>query len=229
MFTILKELVPDVMPQHIMLDFEKACMTAAQMAFPQANVRGCYFHLCQSLVRKINIVGLKSVYESDSNIKLILKSLPALAFVPIQDVKIVFDQLAEIFPDGDEYSEILSYFKSTYIEGVAGRPPLFPIQIWNHFDAASVGCPKTTNCCEGFHNALNSIFQCSHPSIWSLFDGIRRDIACQRLILANAQTGRPEVKRRKYENLSIQVALVVQDYPNQLNKLCYLRRMANMQ
>lgn len=229
MLTILKQLVPNIMPQKILLDFEKACMSAAQIAFTQAEVKGCYFHLCQSVIRKINSVGLKLVYESDIDMKLKLKSLPALSFVPLPDVRTVFDQLAATFPDEDNYNEVLTYFFSTYIEGVAGRSPLFPITIWNHFEAAADKCPKTTNCCEGFHNALNALFHCSHPSIWNLLDGLRRDIACQLLVLANAITGRPEVRKKKYEALSNQVAIAVQGYQIQQDKLRYLRRMANMQ
>lgn len=55
---------------YILLDFEKACMSAAQIAFPQTDLKGCYFHLCQSVVRKINSVGLKLVFDSDFEMKL---------------------------------------------------------------------------------------------------------------------------------------------------------------
>ena len=136
-------------------------MSAAQLAFPQMEIKGCYFHLSQSIIRKVNSVGLKAMYESDIDIKLKLKSLAAICFVPMQDVKAVFNQLAATFPDDDNFNGILSYFCSTYIEGVAGRSPLFPVRIWNYYVAASERCPKTTNCCEGFHNALNSIIKTS--------------------------------------------------------------------
>ena len=46
------------------VDFEKACMNAVNIAFPDVEVKGCYFHLCQSLIRKIN-VGLKTEFEND--------------------------------------------------------------------------------------------------------------------------------------------------------------------
>lgn len=196
MFTILKQLVPDIMPHNILLDFEKACMSAAQVAFPQAEIKGCYFYLCQSVRRKINSIGLKTVFESDSDMKLKLKSLTALSFIPISDVKTVFNQIAATFPGDDSYSEFLAYFSSTYIEGVSGRPAIFPIGMWNHFGAASESSPKTTNCCEGFHKALNSLFHCNHPSLWNLLDGLRGDIACQLLLLSDANTGSPEVKKK---------------------------------
>jgi len=53
MFRILNHLLPNLSPQTILLDFEKACMSAAQIAFPGAEIKGCYFHLSQSLLRKI--------------------------------------------------------------------------------------------------------------------------------------------------------------------------------
>jgi hypothetical protein len=229
MFEIMKLLIPNLAPLKVLVDFEKACMNAVRIAFPHAEVKGCYFHLCQSLVRKINSVGLKTEYEGNVNIKITLKSLAALAFVPMEDVRRVFDLLAATFPDEARYNEVLTYFFSTYIEGAAGRDSQFPITVWNHHDAALERSPKTTNCCEGFHNALNSIFHCSHPSVWFLIDGLQRDIACHKLLLANAMTGRVEVKKRKYETLHDMVAASVQQYQLVEDKLIYLRRLANLQ
>ena len=131
------------------INFEKTNMIAALLAFPEAEIKGCYFHLCQSLVRKIQSVGLKSEFEFNMERKLLLKSLAALSFVPADDVKVVFGTLAQSFPD---YNAVLSYFHCTYIEGAAGRTPMFPVKIWNHFDSAIEESPKTTNCCEGFLN-----------------------------------------------------------------------------
>ncbi|KAM4042556.1 uncharacterized protein ACNLHF_013173 isoform 2-T7 [Anomaloglossus baeobatrachus] len=197
MFEIMKLLIPNLAPQKVLVDLEKACMTAVRGAFPHSDVKGCYFHLCQSLIRKIKNVGLKTEYESNINIKFTLKSLAALAFVPIEDVRCVFDKLAATFPDEECYNEVLTYFFSTYIEGAAGRDPQFPIRIWNHHDAALEQSPKTTNCCEGFHNALNSMFHCSHPRLWFLFNGLQKDLACHKLTLANAQAGRLEIKKEE--------------------------------
>ncbi|EFA12201.1 hypothetical protein TcasGA2_TC005116 [Tribolium castaneum] len=109
MFKIMKQLVPNMVSQKILLDFEKACMNAARTAFPESEKKGCYFHLCQSLIRKINSVGLKTEYESDIDVKLRLKSLVALAFVPMQDVRKNFDFLAALFPNEDKFNEILTY------------------------------------------------------------------------------------------------------------------------
>ena len=49
--------------QKILVDFEKANMNAVLLAFPEAEIKGCYFHLCQNLVMMIQSVGLKSEFE----------------------------------------------------------------------------------------------------------------------------------------------------------------------
>ena len=122
--------------------------------------------------------------------------MAALSFVPVNDVRKVFQDLIQIFPDNESYNELISYFSATYIEGPAGRNPLFPIEVWNHFESAIKKTSKTTNYYEGFHNALNSIFHCSHPNVWLLFDGLKRDIGCHRLTLANLLSDHSEVKKR---------------------------------
>jgi len=65
-----------------------------------------------------------------------------------------------------------------------------------------------------------------------LLDGLGRDIACHRLTLANALSGRPEVVKKKYVSLSEAIAMAVQEYNlNASNdeKLKYLRWLANLQ
>ncbi|KAK7012123.1 hypothetical protein BgiMline_003837 [Biomphalaria glabrata] len=71
----------------------------------------------------------------------------------------------------------MRYFESTYIRGPAGRDPLFSMRIRNHYEAARTGLPRTTGCSKGFHNALKAFFNCSHPGVWDLLEGLKKDIA----------------------------------------------------
>jgi len=99
----------------------------------------------------------------------------------INEVKPVLGVFSHSFPDEDNFHGILSYFFSTNIEGAAGRDPQFPVGLWNHHEAAAERSPKTANCCEGFHNALNSIFHCSNPIVWFLLEGLERDLGKAKL------------------------------------------------
>jgi len=42
-----------------LLDFQSAAVDAFRSAFPSATVTGYYFHLTQSVMRKVNEIGMK--------------------------------------------------------------------------------------------------------------------------------------------------------------------------
>jgi len=73
-------------PEEILLDFESAAINAFRSAFPSATVTSCYFHLTQSVVRKVNEIVMKEDYEKNDNLRLALRCLLSLAMVPPSDV-----------------------------------------------------------------------------------------------------------------------------------------------
>ena len=75
---------------RILLDFESASVNAFRSAFPNATVAGCYFHLTQSVMRKVNEIGMKEDYEKNDSLRLTFCCLPALATVLLSDVTEVF-------------------------------------------------------------------------------------------------------------------------------------------
>jgi len=46
-------------PERMLLDFESAATNAFRSAFPSATVTGCYFHLTQSFMRKVDEIDMK--------------------------------------------------------------------------------------------------------------------------------------------------------------------------
>ena len=115
MFNILRDLVPNADPDIILLDFELAARNAFKDIFPRTEVDGCFFHLCQSVHRKLVSLGLKNLYETDVEFNTLVKSLPCLAFVPLVEVEERFNELAALFPDEENVQLLLFYFESTYI------------------------------------------------------------------------------------------------------------------
>jgi len=87
----VKNLIPTAAPSSILVDFEKAAMTTFSAAYTTATLRGCYFHLCQSVMRKVSDIGLKVEYENNKDASTFIRCLPALASV--QDVPEAFDLL----------------------------------------------------------------------------------------------------------------------------------------
>ena len=61
-FEVLKEkcanLDLQLGPTTVMSDFELAIIHAVELAFPLTTQKGCFFHFCQCLNRKIQVLGL---------------------------------------------------------------------------------------------------------------------------------------------------------------------------
>jgi len=92
-------------------------MSAFSEAYPNTHVTGCYFHLTQSVIRKVNELGLKVPYETNDEVRGNIRCLSALAFVPVTDVVQCFETLAEAMPPIEHMDELLSYFEQTYVRG----------------------------------------------------------------------------------------------------------------
>ena len=105
--------------------------------------------------------------------------------------------------------------------------PLFPPEVWNHFEDAKIRAPQTNNAVEGFHNALNSMFHCSKPSMWAFLDGIRRDMGNQAHTIATSEAGTLDAKKKKYLHLSERLQGYVQDY-EVTDKMKYLRKVSHL-
>ncbi|RNA13100.1 hypothetical protein BpHYR1_006663 [Brachionus plicatilis] len=72
-------------PKSINMDFEKAAMTAAQEIF-KWKIFGCFFHLSQSMFRRVQTRGYLKTYALDDQFRHSFKLVQALAFLPVQDV-----------------------------------------------------------------------------------------------------------------------------------------------
>jgi hypothetical protein len=144
---VLRSLMPNANPQRILLDFEMAAMNAFSASYPTAQISGCYFHLCQSIQRKVNDVGLKSEYESSRDVSDFIRCLQALSHVPVQDVVPAFEELLDEMPKDERINEVVSYFEHTYIRG-RRRPgrgenygqSIFPIPVWKRYCADYQQC-----------------------------------------------------------------------------------------
>ena len=65
-------------------------MSAARAEFNGARTRGCHFHLCQSIFRKIQENQFITRYTDDEEFRINLRKLAALAFLPVDEIKDAF-------------------------------------------------------------------------------------------------------------------------------------------
>ena len=199
----LRRLCPSWNPKSVMVDFEKAAINAFEATFNstanQISISGCFFHLQKSILRKIQDLGWKSNYETDSKFAYDVNKIGALAFLQPGDVQQGFDDLYGALPS--TFEPLLDYFEDTYIgrRKPNGRAtPRYPIGLWNMHRRTLDDAMRTNNQAEAWHRRFNSVIDCEHPSLWVFIQSLRKEenyIHCQ-IVKVNA--GQSSQQSKKY-------------------------------
>ena len=79
-------------------DFENAAINAFKYAFPGIICKGCHFHYCQALWRKMVELDMKKSYEEDYELRDWLRLFMALPLVPVELVKNAYDEILNYKP-----------------------------------------------------------------------------------------------------------------------------------
>ena len=90
---------------HYILSFKR------QMKIYQLLV--VFFHLTQNIAKRMQSEGLKRYYENDVAFALMVRTIPALAFVTPDRIVEIYEALEELMPN--EMLPLLDYFERTYI------------------------------------------------------------------------------------------------------------------
>jgi hypothetical protein len=150
------------------MDFEQGAIIAFAEEFPGIVVKGCHFHFTQSIWRKIQEIGLVTVYKEDKVVRTWLQKFKSLAFVPIDLVQTAFNFLVSIQPVSphvEKFNLFYIYFRTTWLDGSR-----FPPSLWNHYE--TIG-PRSNNHVEGYNFTLNNDIDSVHPNIFSLTNTLK--------------------------------------------------------
>lgn len=176
-------------------------------------MRGCFFHLCQNVFRKIQSEGLKPKYEADIEFALLLKMIPAIAFVPEDKVYDSFVTLINTVQFPRETLTVVDYFEKAYIgRPDRNKPPLFPIKVWNCYKSVTDDLPRTNNHVEGWHRGFNSSLG-SHPNVWKFIEAIKKENSHSVFILNQVLGGvEPPYKKKKYKSVDEKLKRIVSNF-----------------
>jgi len=177
---------------------------------------------------------MKGDCESDDDMRIAVRCLPALAMVPSFDVVDAFLVLADNMPNHDKMPELLSNFEHTYVRD-RRRPgcaenyisAIFPVDTWNHSETAGQGIARTTNAVEGWHYGMQAFFQCHHPMLWAFMKGIEKDVHVQRAAFHQCIAGSQIAFPKRYRELKVRVQNAVDRYMSS-EILVYLRAIVHL-
>ncbi|XP_016657784.1 uncharacterized protein LOC107883002 [Acyrthosiphon pisum] len=184
MLSVICAKYPNCKMVQITIDFEKAVVLAIEKVLPKVKIHCCYFHLCQSVWRKIQEYGLVKKYK-DKQFQRDVAMITGLAFLPVNYVKKGMDILYEKFQNQDA-DQILTYFDTTYVNGryrnkknvelkyiLTRTAPLFPPSIWNVFELTKAGIGRTNNISEGWNNKFTTLVRINHLNIWLFIEALQ--------------------------------------------------------
>ena len=82
-------------PREILSKLELAIIRAAKEIFPEKRINTCFYHLLQSMYRKIHKLGLQDAYVDPENteVKDFVHLTDELAIVPVCDFRRIFKLL----------------------------------------------------------------------------------------------------------------------------------------
>ena len=172
-FDILKNeavnLSLQLQPTTILSDFEAGFVSAVRSAFPMSRHRGCHLHFCQSIYRQVQALGLVRNYEANPEIRLQVRQLMALTFLPVAIVRMTFHLLQS--QANPVLLGLFEYFERQWMTSTV--PALWKVHgndVW-----------RTNNHCEGWHNRFNRAISKHHPNIWLFLRAIQQEQAATEL------------------------------------------------
>ena len=159
-FRHLKSVLPQQPAvREIVLDFEKAVWRASSKVFPTASIKGCAFHWSQSVWRKMQEIGLQTLYTSDSGINTYCRKILALPLLPSDAICETFSILCTDAAANSKIVELCAYVRTTWLDS-----NIWPPTAWSVYKQSV----RTNNDCEGWHSRLNRKAQKNNLSFYVL-------------------------------------------------------------
>ncbi|CAI6358531.1 unnamed protein product [Macrosiphum euphorbiae] len=184
LLNMLKTLEPDLNPDSISCDFELAAFTAIKDAFPNVQIFGCYFHLCQNFRSKLDL---------DDALDILSESLP--------------EELIDIL---DWFEDFYIGRNNRSREG--RRPARFSPTMWNLYERVLTNKDRTNNHAEAANRRLNQLMA-NKPTIWAFISKLRKiqagtDTQYEHLVTGNS----PRKKLKKFRDTDNRIYQLVDRY-----------------
>jgi len=85
------------------------------LVFPEAEIKGCAFHWCQAVMRKVAKLGLKTAYDQKKSVHLFVRKLLALPYLPSDHMQPAFNQLVQTTASASAaIKQLMTYLTNTW-------------------------------------------------------------------------------------------------------------------
>lgn len=191
---------------------------------------------------RVQAEGLAARFRGEEDLRLSIKKLLALSFLPPEQIPEAFDQLKQ--QAERDILPVYRYFEDTYVRGrlirIKGKgrrprepprhPPLFPPELWSVHGLQQEGLARTNNDQEAWHRRFNTVVGKCHigvyPTIREFVKEQHRTEQELRRIDAGKKVARRVTKNTRAKEQRIQALFEERE---ELDLDTFLRRMARNQ
>jgi len=204
-------------PRVVLADFEDAIYAAMLKVWPNAQLRGCHFHLSQSWYRTIQKCQLQETYSLKNEESSFLRTFFCLPFLSPVEIEDCFtDDLMAVVPNVN-ILPFMDYLLENYITPNSKYPP----SMWSAFSSNDA---RTTNACESFHSKLNGMLYHPHPHIFLLLDSLL-EIQDQVYIKMNSTTSHRLVYKKAEREMYLEEQMAKYSM-RQVSRLEYVKAVS---
>lgn len=95
-FKYIEDNVFKLEPSGLMTDWEAGMRKALRICFPNADLRGCWFHYCQAIRKKFAKLGLHYTLVSSMDARMVKQAIMALPLLPPEKFEEGYDHIKDI-------------------------------------------------------------------------------------------------------------------------------------
>ena len=191
-----------------MIDFELSMIQAIRTEFPSSHIRGCLFHFCQCLWRKVQALGLTVQYRESSLLRTVVRLHMSLAFLPVHEIRPVFEVLnREVRAILPQLTPFCEYFQTQWVQNRDTGP---------HMWCVHKQTVRTNNDMEGWHYAMTRAIPSRHPDIFSFIKWMKDEEIYSRNICSQLDMGQISVKggNKIYKDIAKRIEAITTSFVN---------------
>lgn len=177
LFTLIKKSIPNWDPKKFTVDFEAAVMSTLEEKFPEASIKGCYYHFNRAIWKKAEQLKLSKNKITRKHVAL----LTVLAHLPPEAVNDGFLYIMEDSPTDEAVTKFNDYFVKQWFENNLMKDK------WCCYGERH----RTTNKLEGWHAMLNRTLGKS-SNLVQFLKTLEDDSIYQKILSGKSNQRRPE-------------------------------------
>ena len=203
-----------IMWQETLTDYESGLLPAIQnhdFGTP-IRVKGCHFHHCQAIYRRVQRAGLTEQYRRHLLVRSLVRGLFAIAYLPVNEVVDGFDDFIRSEPSVQaviaypQLNDVIQYYRRKWITG------RYPLNMWNTHEMGKI---NNNNNIEAWNRQANDSIG-NHYLLWHFMVKLKRmqkmEEAWSAIVHTQGRNPQQQPQKRFYREKFATINAMIRNY-----------------